>query len=404
MSRARLQLGPFTSLARFQDDKPTKGSWLPCLAALIGIGIKPQATNHKPHLLTLAAVGDIMLDRYVGRAIDRNGANYPLGKVRGALRQSDLVIANLECPLTSHPKELIKHFPFRVPPDRVGALRGIDIVSVANNHTLDCGSDGLVETLRTLDKAGIQPLGAGLDPWKPVIVSKNGLRIAFFALSDFPEREPISPRTPGSAKSGPPPAPGEVWGGNAQPDVAFPKTSTPQRLAASPVAYYNASKMKAAILAAGKDADVIVVFAHWGVEGDSSPSDRQRREAKELAADGADLILGAHPHVLQPVEHIGKTVVAYSLGDFVFDTTKPKEAKTAIFRFTLTKKGVESFELVPCRIRHARPEPGSSNAKRHLQHSNTPILHPHLPAAPAPSTLGSTAPNRNPVFGSIMIA
>jgi|SRR5579862_3871340 len=277
--------------------------------------LRPQTTSETPHSFSLSAVGDVMLDRYVGREIDRHGTSYPLARVRALLAKADLVVANLECPLTSRPKELHKTYTFRVPPERVAALKGIDVVSVANNHTLDCGRGGLTDTLAALRGAGIEVCGIDADP---LIIERKGIRIGIIAFSDFPET---------------------VNGGGPG------------------VNYYNPELMKRKIALAHKTAGFVIVLAHWGIEGDSTPSDRQRREAKELAADGADLILGAHPHVLQPVDRIGKTVVAYSMGNFVFDPPNAKQASTAVFQFEIGNDGVGSSKLIPCRIRHEQPAP-----------------------------------------------
>src|ERR1043165_2264409 len=91
--------------------------------------------------LTLLAVGDVMLDRYVGRAIARYGVAYPLARVKPILSKADLVVGNLECPITSRPRVLEKHFAFRAEPSSAAALQGFDVLSVANNHPLDCGLD-----------------------------------------------------------------------------------------------------------------------------------------------------------------------------------------------------------------------------------------------------------------------
>lgn len=265
------------------------------------------------------ALGDVMLDRYVGRAIDRYGVDYPLDKVRPLLKRADLVLANLECPLTTRPIEIQKHFQFRVPPDRVQALTGIDIVSVANNHGLDCGTEGLAETLRTLASAHIRSVGQ--EAQTPLIVNLKGLRVAFLAFSDFRDSLPG-------------------------------------------ICHYDSLKASEAIASARRLADDVVVFMHWGNEGDPEPSYRQRAEANEMARSGVDLILGAHPHILQPVERIGKTVVAYSMGNFVFDSTRPDQAKTAIFLFHLGKDGAVDSSKIPCRIRGSRPVPAEPRTPR----------------------------------------
>jgi poly-gamma-glutamate capsule biosynthesis protein CapA/YwtB (metallophosphatase superfamily) len=259
-----------------------------------------------PHI-TLMAVGDVMLDRYVGRAIEREGMGYPLGAVGAILQKADLVVANLECPLTRHPKQLVKQFVFRAPPARVAALKGIDLVSVANNHSLDCGRTGLAATLSTLKAAKIEVCGSNLEP---TIVVRKGIRLAFLGFSDFPE--------PGGG-----------------------------------VNYYEPALLDA-VRGARRKADIVVVFPHWGVEGRASPSERQVGEAKELAQAGADLVIGSHPHTLQPISHIGHTVVAYSMGNFVFDS---QGAPTAIFDFTISRRGVESAKLIMCRIVGSRPIP-----------------------------------------------
>lgn len=280
-------------------------------------------TGSPPQRLALAAVGDVMLDRYVGRRIDQFGPAFPLEMVAPELQKADLVIANLECPLTTAPPALEKRFIFRVNPANVAALKGIDIVSLANNHTLDCGEAGFAETQRTLAKALIATIGA--DSWKPLILQRNGLKIAIFAFSDFPENP-----TNASAKS-----------------VHRTPNSGPT--------YYNPARMRAAIAFMRPQVDDIIVFAHWGIEGTAVPSERQRMEAREMAEAGADLILGSHPHVLQPVERIGHTVVAYSMGNFVFDATKTEERKTAIFKFLLRPHEVSEWKLTHCRITNARP-------------------------------------------------
>ncbi|HTQ08654.1 MAG TPA: CapA family protein [Fimbriimonadaceae bacterium] len=291
-----------------------------------------SVTALAPSHVTLDAVGDIMLDRYVGEEIERHGTAYPLSKVRRVLAKADLAVANLECPLTRQPRVLPKSFAFRCPPERVAALSGIQLVTVANNHTLDCGRPGLSETLSTLRSAGIAVFGSSTTP---AVVERHGIRIAFLGFSDFPES-----------------APGDAPG----------------------IVYYDRAAIAAAVTRARSEADVVVVFAHWGIEGDPRPSARQREEASEIARAGADLILGAHPHVLQPVERIGHTVVAYSMGNFVFDPPNSAQARTAIYRFTIGRDGVTYCELLPCLIEACRPALiKSGRSVRSVQRARQPI-------------------------------
>jgi poly-gamma-glutamate synthesis protein (capsule biosynthesis protein) len=259
------------------------------------------------------AVGDLMLDRYVAREIEHHGTAYPLERVRPVLDAADLVAGNSECPITDRPRDASKRFVFRAMPDYASALKGFDVLSVANNHSLDCGPAGLTDTIANLSLQGIQPVGTAAG--EPVVIEKKGIKIAFLAFSDFNE-------------------PGDDG-----------------------VMHYDRERLGRNITAVRRRADVVVVMAHWGVEGSSEPTPRQRAEAKELAMAGADLILGSHPHVLQPVERLGKCVVAYSMGNFVFDAVKAKERETAIFSFEIRARGVDSWRTIPCKIRNARPEP-----------------------------------------------
>lgn len=268
---------------------------------MIALVIALAAVSAGPRVM-LAAVGDVMLDRAVASRLTRFGDAYALKRVCREL-EADLVFANLECPLTREPKQSAKRFVFRAAPERVRALVGIDVVSLANNHTLDCGPRGFAETVRTLEAARI----VALAPGQPVLIEKNGLRLAFVSVSDF----------------------------DAGATDAIPGLIRTWR----------------------ERAEVVIVSVHWGVEGSSKPSVRQRALAQAFAAAGADLILGHGPHVLQPVERVGRTLVAFSMGNFVFDALTPQERDTAIYHYELTKNGASGGPVIPCRIQDGRPAP-----------------------------------------------
>ncbi len=293
------------------------------LAALFALALT------QPPKAILAAVGDLMLDRRVGRYVDRYGSGYALAKVNSAFRDADLVFANLECSLTKRDRVLRKRYVLRAPPKRVAALafRRPTVLSLANNHSLDCGRSGLLDTEQTLDRAGISFCGTrSRGVWRPRVVTVNSIRIAFLGFSDFPE----------------------VVVGD-EPDIA----------------YFDELQARTAIAKAKAQADIVVVAVHWGAEGSVVPTSRQRLEASALALNGVDLILGSHPHVLQPVEWLDgrngkRTCVAFSMGDFLFDTSKPNECQTGIFRFELGKGGVTRCEVLPATIVDARPVLASS--------------------------------------------
>lgn len=287
------------------------------LAALAALAIGATGKG-----ATLMAVGDILLDRYVGRAISRHGASYPLERVRSTLETADQVYANLECPLTSQPRELQKRFLFRAVPDSARALKLKVplVVSVANNHTLDCGRPGLSETISILKSAGISLCGGGetsADAWSPRIVDVKGIRLAFIGYTDFEQR--VSGTMP-------------------------------------TVAYFEAAALEWAVKRARGIADIVIVCPHWGIEGTTKLWHRQVEQAELMSRLGVDLVLGSHPHVVQPIQWIGRTCVLFSMGDFVFDTQKPEEQRSAIFVINLTRGGVRAVDKIPVEIRNNRPE------------------------------------------------
>ncbi len=219
--------------------------------------------------LTLAFVGDVML----GRGIERKGAD-PFALSAPTLRRADLAFANLECPLTDRPFSVEKVVRLRANPQRVGWLKGagIDVVSVANNHTSDCGLDGFLDTVRILNDAGIGAAGAG-----ELVVRKVGkVRVGFLAYTDFP-------------------------------------------LYACPaVSIASVASVKRDVVRAQSEADIVVTSFHWGVEGTSQVMPRQRELARAALEAGSTLVVGSGPHMVQELS-TKKGTVAYSLGDFVFD-------------------------------------------------------------------------------------
>ncbi len=271
----------------------------------------------------LAAVGDVMLGRWVGREIDTHGRDYPLSKAKQELGKSDIAIGNLECALSKLAFSGRKRFHLQAKPAIGQALQsgGFAALSLANNHALDCGPDGLAETTSALRMSGVATIGITENP---TVMIRKGLRIAFLAYCDFPN------------------------------DSGGPGVS-----------YTNETRLQNDITVARRQADVVVVYWHWGDELSRKVSNRQRLLAKRAANAGVDLVLGAHPHVLQPIEWIqgngGKMcLVAYSLGNFVFDAPDAATSHSEILHVTLSKRGVTGFRVSPYVIVRCRPEPTSS--------------------------------------------
>lgn len=275
----------------------------------------------------LAFVGDVIMASTVESLLQKNGYDYPYKDVLPLLQSPDLTIANLETPITKRGTAQTKDYVYKSPPEALPAFvdAGFDLVNLANNHSNDMGTEGLLDTFDALDKAGIKRFGAGRDAaeaFRPVIVEKNGIRIAFLGFSRV--------------------VPEQSWkAGINHPGVADTYSYVPA---------------VAAIEAARKDADLVVVSAHWGVERNSKPEPYQTELAHRFIDAGADLVVGHHPHVLQGIESYKDKWIAYSLGNFIFTTNAVKETlETIVLQATCTKERSCSLNAVPIFTQWAKP-------------------------------------------------
>ncbi len=271
--------------------------------------------------LLLAAAGDMTFGEGVGSALSAYGPAYPWRYVGPLLRSADVATVNLEGAVSERGSPVPgKPFTFRGPPSALyaaGRLAGLDVVTVANNHTLDFGRGAFSDTLHAARAAGIATVGGGATlraARRPAIVTRGGVRIAFLGYSDIePPSFYAGPATPGTAPAVP-------------------------------------ASIAHDVRAAHRDADLVVVWFHWGTEYDTVPTPRQRELAAAALRAGADLVLGAHTHVLQPIERRGRTLVAWSLGNFVFIPGRPAGGRSAVLLAELDARGVRSYRLQPVAV------------------------------------------------------
>ena len=238
--------------------------------------------------IRIIAVGDLSFNGRYHRLLRRCGAAHPFRRVIPAWRTADLRLGNLESPATAAPKTCPSKLTLRSAPDGVAALgaAGIDCVTLANNHMFDYGPRGLGDTRAALDAAGICHAGAGkhaADAAAPAVLGRNGQTVGVLAFCRVEQSSPLyaGPDAPGVAEF--------------EPEAAV-----------------------RAVRALRPQVDWLVVQVHWGVEMSRLPTPEQRGWARRLAEAGADLIVGHHPHVLQPFETVAGVPVFYSLGNFVF--------------------------------------------------------------------------------------
>lgn len=251
--------------------------------------------------IAIAAVGDIMLGGTAGPELDKLGYDYPFVHVKPLWADSALVFGNLEGPLTERATgKAEKQYVFRSPPGRVTqalAAAGIGAVSLANNHTLDYGADGLADTIAALKAGGIAYAGAGKNSRSaraPAFIDAGGKRVALLAYSaTLPE---------------------EFFAGASTPGTAFA----------------HEAHVRADVAAARARADIVLVSFHWGREGSTELRDYQIKLGHAAIEAGAHAVLGHHPHILQGVERYRDGIIFYSLGNFVFGSYSKTATRSMI--------------------------------------------------------------------------
>ena len=294
--------------------------------AVVAGDVRTAAGALRVRPLTLAAVGDVTFGDGVATAIARHGPHWPWRSVAPALRAADLALANLEGAVSTRGAPVPgKLYTFRGPPSALRAaasFAGLDVVSLANNHSLDYGRTAFLDTIANARRFGLRTVGGGSSltrARRPAIVKRGGLRVAFLGFSDV---RPLG----FDAGAG---RPGTV--------PAFPEI------------------VRADVRSARRRADVVVAYFHWGIERATVPTWRQRDLAETALGAGAAVVLGAHPHVLQPVERRGRRLVAWSLGNFVFAAHSPATTRTGILRIRLGARGVVGTSFRRARIDWVRP-------------------------------------------------
>ncbi len=279
--------------------------------------------------VTISAVGDISLARQVAGRMEANGADYPFALI-APLMTGDIGFGNLEGPLTDRGEIWPKGSNFRTSPRFAsGLLAGrFNVVTLANNHAMDYGAIGLQDTITALDTAGVRHTGGGdgtAQAVAPTVIDVRGIRVAFVGCA-------LTPNEAGGFDI-------HAWSA---------RTSEPG------IAVCNTALLRDAIAVARELADFVVVAVHAGDEYHNAPNARQRELADEALADGADVYLGAHAHVVQPVERRGNQLIAWGLGNFIFDLDEvdlaniPEPRVSLVLNITLTKgTGVTSYEAIP---------------------------------------------------------
>jgi poly-gamma-glutamate synthesis protein (capsule biosynthesis protein) len=273
--------------------------------------------------ITMIAVGDIMLGGTATPELARFGYDYPFEKIRSLLRKADVAFGNLEGPLTTRGEAQRKRYTFRSPPAEVApalARAGFDVMSLANNHSMDYGIEGLRDTIMALKGVGIRHAGAGEDlagAREPAVLERGDTRVAVLAYSlTFPE---------------------EFWAKDHEPGTAFG----------------HEDQVRADVARARARADVVIVSFHWGQEGSTDLRDYQRTLGHAAVDAGAAAVLGHHPHVLQGVERYRDGVILYSLGNFVFGSYSREATTSVVAVLSFRDRRVRKVALHPINVNNA---------------------------------------------------
>ncbi|KAF6581210.1 CapA family protein [Paenibacillus sp. EKM212P] len=280
--------------------------------------------------VTLHFVGDVQFSGKVEQRLEQNGFDFPYQYLGNLFHKDDLTMANLETPVTTNGVgALNKTYVYKSSPKALTALAaaGIDAVNLANNHILDQGTGGLLDTLKYLDEKGIAHAGAGRnakEAYAPHYFERKGIKIALLgATRVMPEAN---------------------WNAGAKlPGVA---------------GAYDSTAIVKSIREARMQADLVIVIAHWGKERATALEPHQTELSHAFIDAGADLVIGGHPHVLQGMEQYKGKWIAYSTGNFIFSkSTVPATWDTAIFQATCTRKGACEMKLTPYRAELGQPIP-----------------------------------------------
>ena len=274
--------------------------------------------------VTLAFAGDILFDdNYSIMGAVRSGGDISQGiapEVLERMRGADIMMLNNEFAYSNRGTPIEeKQFTFRARPETARYLTdmGVDLVSLANNHAYDYGPDALVDTLDTLQAEGIPYVGAGrniAEARKIVYYIVGDMKIAFVSATQI-ER------------------------------LDTPDTKEATETSAGVFRCWNGAKLLETVREAAASSDFVVAYIHWGTENQVELDWAQLKQAPELADAGADLVIGDHPHCLQPIGVIRGVPVIYSLGNFWFNS---KTIDTGMVEVVIDQSGIVSYQFVPC--------------------------------------------------------
>ncbi len=290
-------------------------------APLASVAADADRAPASPKLTTLAFVGDIMLDRSVRKSVMNNFSGDYAALFSGVkpLAGADILFANLEGPVSDIGADRHNLYSFRMATSTLPVLAaaGFDAFSLANNHIGDWGRGAFEDTLARVKAAGIAAVGAGLtraEAEEPRIIERNGIRFGFLGFTDV----------------------GPDW---------LEATDDPDKYP-SGILLAGDTDLSGIVARAAAKSDVLVVSVHWGIEYETHSDARQQRLGRAMIDAGARLVIGTHPHVREEVEEYQGGLIAYSLGNFIFDQYfSPEVMKGGLLLVTFDGKNIAGSQM-----------------------------------------------------------
>jgi len=291
--------------------------------------------SHSPTSAQLVAVGDVLAHRTVYEAA-RTDEGYDFtpmfAPVQSSIQKADVAFTNQETPVTDDSSNLSSYPRFNVPQDILGALKqtGFDVINLANNHALDQGVEGLEQTMAHVNNKNLMYIGTHASPEERKRAATKTANDITFVFRGY------TAHTNG---------------------LSLPEDKSYM------INYIRTADFKSDLARAREQGDVVVVSLHFGNQYQTEPSENQQKLVKKLAKQGADIILGHHPHVIQPIKRIETerphdSVVAYSLGNFLADQIGTERNIGGIFNVEVQKSQngirLQNPELLPTWIAHSK--------------------------------------------------
>jgi poly-gamma-glutamate synthesis protein (capsule biosynthesis protein) len=281
----------------------------------------PITAVEPPKVISIDLVGDVnFADGWGADYADSHGHSVAAAfspELLDHLKSADIFYANHEFTMSTRGVKLNKYYTFRANPSKADYWQqlGVDVVGLANNHAYDYGEPAFLDTLDTLDSIGIKHVGAGKnldEAMAPAIFNIDGYKVAFVAADRSQKSNEIR----------------AAAAGKNTPGVLF---------------CFDDALFIQAVKTARESADFVIAIPHWGTEVSTVLEPVQISLGQKLIDAGADVVVGAHPHILQGMDYYNGKLIAHSLGNFWFNT---QDIPTAILNITITN-GTPSYKIIP---------------------------------------------------------